>query len=77
MRLFVVATLAASFFATNLLAAKAVVPLPAGKPAGVKQAQDAGDDTIWWIVGGAAAVGVIAAVASSGGSTVTSSPATS
>jgi hypothetical protein len=76
MRLFIVATVAASVFATNLLAAEA--GLPAGKPAGVHKAQDADTDTLWWVVGGAVVVGAIAAVASGGNSApVTTPPTTS
>ena len=67
MRLFIAATVVASLFATNLLAAEAVAPLAAGQPAGVKKAQDA-DNTLWWVLGGAAAVTVIAVVASDNGS---------
>jgi uncharacterized membrane protein len=66
MRLLIAATVAASLFATNLLAAE-LGPLPAGQPAGVKKA-DAVDDTLWWIIGAAVAIGVIAAVASGGSS---------
>ena len=75
MRLFITATVAASLFATNLLAAEAVAPLAPGKPAGVQKAQDA-DNTVWWIVGGAVIVGVIATVASGGRSTAVTAPPT-
>jgi hypothetical protein len=74
MRLLVAATVAASLFATNLLAAE-TGPLPPGKPAGVQKA-DAGDDTLWWIIGGAVAIGVIVAVASGGSSAPVTSPPT-
>jgi hypothetical protein len=78
MRLFIAATVAASVFATNLLAAEAAAPLPTGKPAGVHKAQDADTDTLWWVVGGAVVVGAIAAVASGGNSApVTTPPTTS
>jgi di/tricarboxylate transporter len=77
MRLFVAATLAVSLFASNLLAAEAVSPLAAGKPAGVKKAQDV-DDTDWWLAGGVIAVAVIAVAASgNGSSSVSSSPVSS
>ena len=78
MRLFIAATVAASFFATNLLAAETAAPLPTGKPAGVKKAQDADTSTLWWVLGGAVAVGAIAAAASGGNSApVTTPPTTS
>jgi hypothetical protein len=67
MRTLISAALAASLFATNLLAAEINAPLAPGKAAGVKTAQDT-DDTVWWIIGGAAVVAVIAVAASSGGS---------
>jgi beta-lactamase regulating signal transducer with metallopeptidase domain len=57
MRNFVAATMAAVLITSSAFAATDVGPLPAGKPAGVKQAQDANDNTVWWIVG----IGVIAA----------------
>jgi hypothetical protein len=48
--------MAATLIASSALAATAAGPLPAGKPAGVKQAQEE-DNTVWWVVG----VGVVAA----------------
>jgi len=48
-------------------------PLPAGKPAGVKQAQ-AGDNTILLAVLGAGAVALIATVISNGGGTTVPAP---
>ena len=70
MRNVVAATLAATLFVTSALAATDLGPLPAGKPAGVKQAQDAMvDSTLWWIVGLgviAAGIGVIASGNSNG-----------
>lgn len=69
MRLFIAATVAASLFATNLLAAEAVSPLPAGKPAGVQKA-DAADGSLWWILGVGVVAAGIAIVASGGGNTI-------
>jgi beta-lactamase regulating signal transducer with metallopeptidase domain len=57
MRSFVAATLAAVLTVSSALAAADSTPLAAGKPAGIKQAQDANDNTIWYIVG----LGVVAA----------------
>ncbi len=48
-------------------------PLPAGTPAGVKQAQ-AGDNTVLLGVLGAGAVALIAVVISNGGSTIVPAP---
>ena len=59
MRLFIAATVAASLFATNLLAADLAAPLPAGKPAGVQKAQLGGINPAWFAVGG---LGILAAV---------------
>jgi hypothetical protein len=56
MRKFVAATVAATLIASSALAATDTGPLPAGKPAGVRQAQD-DDNTVWWVVG----IGVVAA----------------
>jgi len=68
MRTFVAATVAATLIATSALAAVTVSPLPSGKPAGVKKAQEA-DNTVWWVVGlGAVAAGV--GLVASGNSTV-------
>jgi hypothetical protein len=75
MKILVTAALAASLVATNLYAADATAPLASGKPAGVKQAQDVGDN-FWWIAGGIFAVGIIA-VAATGGSTTFTPTATS
>jgi hypothetical protein len=67
MRTFVAATVAATLIATSALAA-VTSPLPSGKPAGVKKAQEA-DNTVWWVVGlGAVAAGV--GLVASGNSTV-------
>lgn len=57
MRNFVAATLAATLFVSSAIAATDSGPLPAGKPSGVKQAQDANDNTIMYVVG----FGIIAA----------------
>lgn len=61
MRNFVAATVAASFIASSAIAATDSGPLPAGKPAGVKKAQE--DETVWWVVGlgfVAAGIGLVA-----------------
>jgi len=47
--------LAGSFLASSAWAAD-LTPLPPGKPSGVKQAQDANDNTVWYVLG----LGVIA-----------------
>jgi hypothetical protein len=68
MRTFVAATVVATMIATSALAAVTVSPLPSGKPAGVKKAQDT-DNTVWWVVGlGAVAAGI--GLVASGNSTV-------
>ena len=67
MRNLVAAVMAASLVASSALAAPATGPLAAGKPAGVKQAQDMNDSTVWYIVGlGVVAAGV--AIVASGNS---------
>jgi hypothetical protein len=63
MRNFVAATMAAIMFASSAIAATDTGLLPAGKPAGVKQAQDK-DDTVWWVVGLGFVAAGIALVAS-------------
>lgn len=76
MRLIIAATVAASLFATNLLAAEATGPLAPGKPAGVEKAQT-GFPQIWYIVGGVAVLGaVVAAVGNSSGPQNTTPPTT-
>ncbi len=68
MRLFIAATVAASIFATNLLAADLAAPLPAGKPAGVQKALDTGIAPIWYVLGGIAVTGaIVAAVGNASG----------
>ena len=57
-RALIAATAAASFFATNLLAAEVNGPLAAGKPAGVQKAQ-AWDMATLAIAGGVALTGVL------------------
>jgi uncharacterized membrane protein len=75
MRTFVAATLAATLIATSAFAAVTVSPLPSGKPAGLKKAQDA-DNTVFWVVGlGFVAAGV-ALVASGNSTTIETTPAT-
>jgi hypothetical protein len=67
MRIGIVAAMTAVLFATNALATDVNAPLAPGKPAGVKQAQEANaDNTILYIVGGAAVIAGIAILASSG-----------
>jgi hypothetical protein len=73
MRLFIAATLAASLFTTDLLAAEASAPLPTGKPAGLKQAQLDSNTTIL-VAGGLVLAGVLAAVLSSNPSNITTTP---
>lgn len=68
MRNFVAATVAATLIASSALAATDVSPLPAGKPAGVKKAQEE-DNTVWWVVGVgfvAAGIGLLASGDSNG-----------
>ena len=57
-RALIAAAVAASFFATNLLAADVQAPLAPGKPAGVKQAQT-WDWTTVGIVSGVVLVGAL------------------
>ena len=47
--------------------------LPAGKPAGVKQAQET-DNTTWYVLGGLVVAGIIIAVASGGDSSSSTAP---
>lgn len=55
-------------FATSSFADPVQSTLPAGKPAGVRQAQEADhDNTMLYILGGLAVVGIIIGVAVSGG----------
>jgi hypothetical protein len=76
MRLFIAATIAASLFATNLLAAEVTAPLAAGKPSGVQKAQEEGIAPIWFVLGGAAVIGVAVAASSGGNSTPVTTPPT-
>lgn len=48
--------------------------LPAGKPAGIRQAQDV-DNTTLYVIGGVAVLGIIIGVAASGGSSSASNTA--
>ena len=64
MRNFVAAIAAATLIASSALAATDSGPLAAGKPAGVKHAQDANDNTVWYIVGFGVVAAGIAIVAS-------------
>jgi len=76
MRGLVAATVTATMIATGAFAAANVSPLPAGKPAGVKKAQDA-DNTVWWVVGlGAVAAGVGLVASGNGNGTVAATTTT-
>ena len=78
MRNFAAALMTATLLAGNALAADSVLPLPAGKPAGLRPAQDDSNDTIFYIVGlGAIGAGIaILASGNSNGSTVATAPTT-
>jgi len=77
MRLIIAATVAASFFATNLLAADLTAQLSAGKPAGVQKAQLSDIAPIWFVVGGVALIGAVVAASSNvSGPTATTPPTT-
>ena len=71
MRLFIAATVAASLFATNLLAADLAAPLSAGKPAGVQKAQLDGLNPVWFAVGGLAILAVVVATSKASSSATT------
>lgn len=71
MRVLIAAGLAATLFATNLLAAEVSAPLAPGHAAGVKKAQTDTDMSILIVAGGAAAVGVIALAVGGNGNTTT------
>jgi len=62
MRILVAGLLAASLIAPNVFAATTDAPLPAGKAAGVKTAQD-DDDTILYVLGGGAVIAGIVILA--------------
>jgi hypothetical protein len=66
MRVIVVATLAASLFATNLMAADAVSSLPPGKPAGVQKAQGQPVVPFWWIIAGVAGAALAVGLSNGG-----------
>jgi len=76
MRLLIAATVAASIFATNLLAADLAAPLPAGKPAGVQKAQDTGIAPIWYVIGGIAITGALVAAIGNASGTPGVTPST-
>ena len=60
-RALIAATIAASFFATNLFAAESAAPLAPGKAAGVQKAQDYDWTSLAWIgvgVGAAVLIGL-------------------
>ena len=63
MRMFLSVALAAAIFTSNALAKDAATPLAPGKPAGVKEAQSEGVNTI--AILGLAALAGIAVIASS------------
>ncbi len=67
----ILSTFVALALSTSAALAGSVGPLPAGTPAGVKQAQ-AGDNTILFSVLGAGAIALAAVVISNGGSTTLS-----
>ncbi len=69
MRNFVAATVAATLIATSAFAASAGAPLPSGKAAGVKKAQDQ-DNTVWYLVAGGFIVAGAVLVGTSGNSTL-------
>ncbi len=58
MRIVIAVSLAASLFATNLMAAEVSAPLSPGKPAGVKAAQSNNDLVVYWIGGVSAAAAI-------------------
>jgi hypothetical protein len=58
-RMLIAATVAATFFATNLLAAETVSPLAPGKPAGVTKAQANDNTTLYYILGVGALGGIL------------------
>ena len=58
-RILVAATVAATFFATNLLAAESVAPLASGKTAGVAKAQSADNTTLYYVLGAGALGGIL------------------
>ena len=75
-RILIAATMAASLFATNLLAAETASPLAPGHAAGVKKAQDF-DMTPWWyLLGAGAIIGLAAASVSQKNRTGAVVPAT-
>ena len=64
---FVASSLLVSFLLSSVAHAADVGALAPGKPAGVRQAQDVGEDnTLLYVALGAAAIAVIAIAASSG-----------
>jgi hypothetical protein len=73
MRTFIAATLATSLFATSVFASD--LPLPAGKPAGVKTAQLSGD-VVFLIIGGALVIGGVALIAGNNSQSPTPTPVT-
>ena len=58
-RMLIAATAAATFFATNLLAAETVSPLAPGKPAGVTKAQTNDNTTLYYVLGAGALGGIL------------------
>jgi len=72
MKLAVLAAAALLLFSNSGFADTAQAPLPAGKPAGVQQAQGI-DNTTAYILAGLAVVGIIIGVAVSGGDNNSSS----
>ena len=77
MRLFVSAVLATALLASNALAGSPDAPLSPGKPAGVKAAQMALDNTTIMIIGlGVVAAGVAIAASSNGHKAATTTTTT-
>ena len=58
-RILIAATVAATFFATNLLAAETIAPLAPGKPVGVTKAQDMNFPTLYYVLGVGALGGIL------------------
>ena len=64
-RMLIAATVAATFFATNLLAAETASPLAPGKPAGVTKAQANDNTTLYYVLGAGALGGILLGLSTS------------